>query len=419
MARGKLTSRKVETLGPGRHYDGAFGLYLQVRKGGARYWCQRVTVHGRRRDLGLGPWPVVSLAEARARALENLRRIERGEAPVSKREEARRRITFREATERHLRKALVSFRNAKHRAQWRSTLETYAFPVIGDMPVDAIGIADVLRVLEPIWETKPETASRLRGRIEAVLASATVAGYRDGDNPARWKGNLEAVLPSPAKLKRMTGGRHQPAVALADAPRWWQAAQRLEGMGGAALRFLALTLARPGEVTGARWDEVDLEAARWTIPAARMKAGREHVVPLSAAARALLEALPRLAGTDLLFPGNRARPLSDNTLRAAMRRLHEADLRAGGPGFVDARSNRVAVPHGLRSTFRDWCAETGQDRELAEMSLAHVVGSATERAYRRGEMIERRRALLENWSSFLERRAAGGAVVPLVQGRAR
>lgn len=406
----RLTARFCSTAGPGRYHDGGGdGLCLLVKPSGSRFWAQRVSIHGKRRDLGLGPFPAVSLTDARAKAAANKALIREGKGAELLHRTEKSRISFAEAAERCMAKRLKGLSNPKHRAQWRSTLARYAFPVLGDMAVDRIGLRDVLRVLEPIWEEKPETASRLRGRIEAVLSWATVAGYREGDNPARWRGNLSELLPAPSTLKRQKGGDHHPAVALADLPRWWSRLAQVQGMGAAALRFAALTAARSGEVRGATWEEIDLEAGLWRIPASRMKMKRAHVVPLSEAARGVLNALPRIDGEALVFPGlKRGRPMSDMTLAKAMKAAHGRDLKAGGAGFLDPRSGRPAVPHGLRSSFRDWAAERGYERDMAELALAHDVGSAVERAYRRSDMLARRRQMMAEWADHLAGRQARG-----------
>ncbi len=420
VKRGKrLTRRFADSAPPGRHSDSSGnGLTLYVKPSGSRFWVQRVTIDGRRHDLGLGPYPVISIAEARAKAAANKALIREGRGSELLHRTEKSRITFAEAAERCMAKRLKGLANEKHRRQWRATLTTYAFPVLGEMPVDRIGLRDVLRVLEPIWEEKPETASRLRGRIEAVLSWATVAGFREGDNPARWRGNLSELLPAPSALKRQKGEGHHPAVALTDLPRWWRCLAEVQGMGAAALRFAALTAARSGEVRGARWEEIDSEAGLWRIPAERMKAKRPHVVPLSRAALEVLEAVPRIEDEALVFPGiRRGRSMSDMTLAKAMKAAHGRDLEAGGPGFLDPRTKRPAVPHGLRSSFRDWAAERGYESDLAEIALAHQVGSAVERAYRRSDMVERRRAMMEAWADHLTGRDGRGQVVELRPSR--
>ena len=295
-------------------------------------------------------------------------------------------------------------------------MTAYALPQIGALPVSEIDTAAVLRVLQPIWASKTETASRLRGRIEAVLSWATVSGLRSGDNPARWAGNLKELLPAPAKL---TEGDNQPALSLDDAAAWFADLQDRDGFGARALEFAALTAARSGEVRGAAWDEIDLGRALWTIPAHRMKMKREHKVPLSPAAVALLKAMPRLDGNPLVFPAARGGQLSDMTLSATMKRIHEAKAaRDGNPetgGYRDARNKRPAVPHGLRSTFRDWVAERTQyPGEMAEVALAHRISNAVEAAYRRGDMVEKRRRLMADWAGFLTgAKARNGKVIVL------
>lgn len=399
-----LSAQFVKTVTePGKHFDG-HGLFLRVAPNGAKQWVQRIVIRGKRTELGLGAPPLVSLAEARVRAFENRKLARDGGDPLAAKRMPDAEITFAQAVERYLAAKLAEFRNDKHRKQWRATLDGYAAPVIGDRLVSEIDMPDILRVLEPIWTVKTETASRLRGRIEAVLSWATVAGYRSGDNPARWKGNLSEMLPKPSKVAK--SGNH-PAVALDDAPRWWAELQAREGIAARALAFAAMTAARSGEVRGMRWTEVDMEKGIWIVPAARMKMGREHRVPLTGAAMALLEALPRIGGCDLVFPAPRGGMMSDMTLSAVMRRMQEAEEKAGRPGFLDPRSVRPAVPHGLRSAFRDWAAErTEFPGEMAEIALAHSVGDATERAYRRGDMVERRRRMMEAWGRFLRGEAS-------------
>lgn len=398
---------------------GVAGLYLQLTPTGGRSWVLRTTVGAKRTDIGLGGYPTVTLAQAREKAREARDKLERGIDPVAERRAAKERLiaarrkgmTFEDAIEKALAAKLDAFKNEKHRDQWRSTLVQYAIPIIGQLPLQEIDAAAVLRVLSQevrdkagnlegtLWQARTETASRLRGRIEAVLSWATVAGERSGDNPARWAGNLKELLPAASKIA-VEG--NQPALSLDDAPRWFAELRKREGFGSRALEFVALTAARSGEVRGATWDEIDLQKGLWIIPATRMKMKREHRVPLPPAAIALLEALPRLDGNSLVFPAARGGMLSDMTLSATMRRMHEADLAASGVGYADPRSKRPAVPHGLRSTFRDWVAErTSYPGEMAEVALAHRISNAVEAAYRRGDMIEKRRGMMDAWSNFL------------------
>lgn len=386
---------------------GVPGLLLQIAPSGARTWLLRTMVAGKRREIGLGGFPAVTLAQARERARDTRDEIRRGIDPVEQRKGARaslaaaqsRGLTFADAVERYLAAKLDEFRNAKHRKQWRATLDAYAGPVLSKMLVADVAVEDVLRVLHPIWAEKTETATRLRGRIESVLTWATVAGFRKGDNPARWKGNLDALLPKPSKVAKVD---NHPALSLADAPAWFGDLRKRSGIATRALEFSALTAARSGEVRGARWSEIDLKARLWIVPKERMKASREHRVPLTGEAVALLEALPRFEGTDVVFPAPRGGELSDMALSACTRRMQAAEEEAGRPGWLDPRSKRPAVPHGLRSTFRDWVAErTNYPGEMAEVALAHRIGNAVEAAYRRGDQLEKRRAMMADWGRFL------------------
>lgn len=417
-----LTAAKVRgRLAPGRHWDGGgLGLHLVVRRDGGRQWAQRLAIGGKVRHLGLGSPPLVTLAEARDRATLNARQARAGGDPLAEkrrtRTATRTALTFAEAAERYLAAKAAQFRSEKHAKQWRATLDAYALPVIGTRPVEGVEMRDVLRVLEPIWATKTATASRLRGRIEAVLGWATVAGHRAGDNPARWKGNLAEMLPKPGKVAAKA---HHPALALEDAARWWAALGEREGMGALALRFVAMTGGRSGEVRGMTWAEVQLDGRpRWTVPAARMKAKREHMVPLTPGTAALLEGLPRLDGSPFVFFAPKGGALSDMTLSALMRRIHEADAKAGGPGYLDPRLKRPAVPHGLRSTFRQWAAERGHDWDMAELQLAHRVGDSAARAYQRAEMQDRRRAMIAEWEGFLHGEPPAGNAMAMRGARA-
>ena len=386
---------------------GVAGLYLQLTPKGGRTWILRMLIGGRRRDIGLGGYPTVTLAQARDKAREARDKVERGIDPVEERKAAKARLIearrkgmlFSEAVDKALATKLDAFRNEKHRAQWRSTLDNYALPEIGALSVNEIDTAAVLRCLQPIWATKTETATRLRGRIEAVLSWATVAGHRTGDNPARWAGNLKELLPAPSKVAKES---NHPALQLDDAPAWLADLRKREGFPARALEFLTLTAARSGEVRGAAWDEIGLDKALWIIPAQRMKMKREHRVPLTAEAVALLKALPKLEGNPLVFPGARGGQLSDMALSMLMKRQHTAAVAACGSGYLDRVSKRPAVPHGLRSTFRDWVAErTSYPGEMAEVALAHRISSAVEAAYRRGDMIEKRRQMMAEWEKFL------------------
>lgn len=392
-------SRKATELGalavsrlrdPGLHaVGGVSGLYLQVTASGARTWILRATMGGKRRDMGLGGYPDVTLAEAREKAREARAKIEQGIDPILERERAlsllkaeqAKSMTFEAACRALIDAKSDEWRNAKHRAQWSSSLETYAYPVIGKLQVGDVGQAHVLSVLQPIWKDKTETANRLRGRIEQVLDWAKVRGFREGENPARWRGHLDKLLPAPAKIARVV---HHKALPIDAMPGFMAALRQRKGIAPRALEFLVLTAARSGEVRGATWQEIDMDAAVWTVPAERMKAGKEHRVPLSPQALALLAGLPRVHGIELVFPAPRGGLLSDTALTALMRRM-ELD----------------AVPHGMRSTFRDWAAErTNYPREVAEMALAHTIGNAVEAAYRRGDLFTKRAEMMAEWAIF-------------------
>ncbi|MCB1359428.1 MAG: integrase arm-type DNA-binding domain-containing protein [Maritimibacter sp.] len=397
------------------------GLLLQITATGAKSWLLRASIGGRRRAIGLGTYPSVSLGDARQKAREAQDLIRQGIDPIEERKAARaaqaaaqvRVLTFDEATERYLSTKLDEFKNARHRQTWGSSLRTHASPELGATAVADIGVGDVLRVLQPIWKTRTETALRLRGRIEKVLDWAKVAGYREGENPARWRGNLDALLPAPSKIK---AAAHQPAISLDDAPAWFSALRGRQGMAARALEFVAMTAVRSGEARGAKWDEVDLDKGIWIVPAARTKTAKEHRVPLSDPAIELLKSVPRMAGSKFIFTAPQGGELSDMSVSAVMRRMQKAEEDADRAGWVDARSGRPAVPHGLRSTFRDWAAETGVERDLAELALGHLVGSEVERAYRRTDLFERRRAVMGQWADFLAGRHAAGQVVPLHGG---
>ncbi|MEP6356065.1 MAG: integrase arm-type DNA-binding domain-containing protein [Hyphomicrobiales bacterium] len=386
---------------------GVAGLLLQVTPNGGRSWIVRTQVGNHRREIGLGGYPEVTLAQARDKAREIKNKIRNGIDPVEERKAARasliatqrRGLVFSDAIDRYLSSKLDAFKNGKHRQQWRNTLETYAKPELGSMLVQDITVQDVLRVLKPIWSDKTETASRLRGRIEAVLSWATVSGHRSGDNPARWSGNLKELLPAPEKIKV---SRNHPALQIEDASRWLAGLKERSGMGCRALEFSALTAVRSKEVRGATWEEINLENALWIIPASRTKMSKEHRVPLSKTCIELLEVLPRFSDSPLVFTASRGGMLSDMTLSATMKRIHKADLAEGGSGYVDRVSKRPAVPHGLRSTFRDWVSEKTQfPGDMAEIALGHKVSNAVEAAYRRGDMINKRRFMMDAWADHL------------------
>jgi integrase len=361
----------------------------------------------RRREIGLGGYPAVTLQQARDKAREVRDKIAQGIDPVAERRAARSAliarqassITFEAATQSFIKAKADEWRNPKHRQQWTNTLETYALPVIGKLRVCEIDTPHILSILEPIWKNKTETATRVRGRIEAVLNWATARKYREGLNPARWHGHLDMMLAKPSKVKK--GGNH-PALPIAAMKSFMEHLRRMNGIGAQALGFAILTAARSNEVRGATWNEIDLESHLWTVPAERMKAHKEHRIPLSKSAMELLKTLHRVDGTDLVFPAENGNELSDATLAAVIKRMHNVEIKAGRKGYMDLKQDKVATPHGFRSTFRDWVAEcTAHQNEVAEMALAHTIDNKTEAAYRRGDLFQKRRTLMEEWSIFL------------------
>lgn len=391
-----LTARQVSTQkAPGMFADGA-GLYLAVTSSGSRSWIFRFQIKGRRRDMGLGSVDHFPLAEARERAAAARRLVADGIDPIEHRAAQQaataaataKATTFRQCAEAYIDTMRPSWKNAKHAAQWGSTLETYVFPIVGHLAVGDVDTALVCKVLDPIWRTKTETASRVRGRVEAILDYAKVRGLRGGENPARWHGHLELTYPAKGEVAPV---RHHTALPYAAMPTFWPRLQVQDGLGARALELAILTAARTGEVLGARWPEIDFDGRLWRIPADRMKAGREHVVPLSDPAIALLRKLAAVCLGDLVFPGQVAdRPLSDMAMAMTLRRMK-----------IDA------TPHGFRSTFRTWAGEqTSFPREIAEAALAHTQDDKTEAAYLRTDYLQKRRDLMAAWANFIEGRGA-------------
>ena len=382
---------------------GVAGLYMCINDGAARSWILRVMVGTKRRDMGLGGFPDVTLAQAREKARQARGEVDQGVDPILQRKTLKSALAAQQATEKTFKQAATayidahsdSWRNPKHRGQWASTLETYVFPTMGHLLVRDVGQEHVLAALEPIWKTKTETATRVRGRIESVLSWATVRKYRTGENPARWKGHLDQLLPKPSGVSKV---EHHRALPIDGVGQFMANLRKRVGTAAKALEFLVLTAARSGEVRGALWSEIDMQTAVWTIPGERMKTGKEHRVPLSKSVIGILRAHPQQDNNDLVFPAPRGGVLSDMTLTAVMRRME-----------VDA------VPHGFRSTFRDWCSErTNYPRDLAEQALAHAIESKVEAAYRRGDALEKRRAMMTEWSKHCDRVAAlDGQVIPL------
>jgi integrase len=386
---------------PGLYADGK-GLYFRVSRTGARSWIYRYAADHRVHDMGLGPYPDVSLAEARQKALECRKLRLDGVDPLSARRAGRdqarldtaKGMTFAACAERYIAAHKPGWRNPKHAAQWPATLATYVNPIFGHLPVQAIDVGLVMKAIEPIWAAKPETASRVRGRVESVLDWATARSYRQGENPARWKGHLENLLPMKTKVRRV---EHHAALPYPEIAGFTAELRAQAGVAARALEFAILTAARTGEVIGARWDEIDLVERLWAIPAGRMKAGKEHRVPLSDAALAIVEQMRKVDHGHFVFPGTKTgKPLSNMSMLMTLRRMSRGELTA----------------HGFRSSFRDWAAEsTNFPAEVAEMALAHSVPGKVEAAYRRGDLFLKRRQLGDAWARFCAAPIAGANTI--------
>ncbi|WP_374763259.1 tyrosine-type recombinase/integrase [Yunchengibacter salinarum] len=416
----ELTAAEVRRIAaPGFHaVGGVAGLGLRVSPTGAsRSWVLRYYIGGRRKNAGLGRFPDVTLAQARERAREFRDQLWQGVDPVTERRkkqaaliaEQAAGLTFEEAARQCHAARESEYRNAKHRKEWITTLERHAFPAIGRVSVDAVDLPHVLKVLEPIWHTRTETASRIRQRMEAVLTWATVTGHRKGENPARWRGNLKEVLPAPNKIAK---ARHHSALPWQRLPAFMDALHQREGMAARALAFTILTAARSGETRKAEWAEIDLKARVWTVPGERMKAGRPHRVPLSDAAVALLQSLPRMDGNPLVFPAPRGGVMTDMTMAAVVKRMHQTAIDAGGEGWTDPTTGRPVTVHGFRSTFKDWARNrTSYPDEISELALAHVNNDATRAAYARDELLAQRARLMGDWATFCTHPFEAGADV--------
>lgn len=405
MARAleRLSARKVTTATmPGYYADGG-NLWLQVSPTGTKSWVLRFTLAGRSREMGLGSLHTFTLAEARERAKAARQLLADGIDPIERRNSTKRAQradaanirTFDWCAAAYIAAHEAGWKNAKHAGQWQTTLAQYASPIIGAMNVADVNTTDVMRVLTPIWTVKAETASRLRGRVESVLDWARVHGYRQGENPARWKGHLDQLLPARSKVAKV---EHHAALPWREMGAFMAALRTMPGTAARAVELIALTACRTSEAINSTWAEFDLDNRIWTIPADRMKAGREHVVPLSDAAVKVLEVQAAEHGTDgFVFPGKNG-PLSNMAGLALLKRMGRADL----------------TVHGFRSTFRDWAGEsTAHPREVIEHALAHQLKDKAEAAYQRGDLLQKRRALMADWGSYCERPATDGAVVPL------
>jgi integrase len=387
----RLNAKLVEHLKkPGLYADGG-NLHLRIAAGGSKGWIFRFTLCGRTRDAGLGSYPAVSLAHARDEAEKLRRQIAEGVDPIESRRnlraasqaEAARATTFEQCAKAYVSSHEVGWKNDKHRAQWNSTLKTYVYPAIGALPVNTVDTTLVMQILEPLWRSKPETASRVRGRIEVILSWAKVRGHRNGENPAQWRGHLDQLLPAKGKVRKVS---HHAALPYRDLPAFMKKLREQNSFTARALEFLILTATRTSETLCATWDEIELSRGLWTIPAQRMKASKDHRVLLSPRALELLSEMAPLKINEFLFPGAKpGRPLSQMSLLMLLRRM--------GYGHI--------TTHGFRSCFRDWVADcTSFPGEVAELALAHAVPNAVEAAYRRGDMIEKRRLMTDAWSAY-------------------
>ncbi len=406
---GKLFSVEITRgMDAGLYSDGG-NLWLQVSKIGTKSWLFRYTLNGRSRAMGLGALHTVTLSEARNKATTCRKLLVDGIDPIvardadaaSQAKAAANTKTFDECAAAYIAVHSPEWRNAKHSLQWTATIATYASPTIGKLPIKDVTSARVLEVLEPIWNTKPETAARLRGRIECVWNWAKARGYCSGDNPAVWRGNLKDLLPAIKKSERV---KHHPALPYEQMGEFMVKLRKESGTAARALEFTVLTACRSGEVIGARWDEINLAKEIWTVPAARMKAKKAHRIPLSLAAVKLLRKLEKHREGEYVFPGVKAGlPLSNMAMLALLKRMERTDL----------------TVHGFRSTFRDWAAElTNFPRHVCEMALAHTIGDKVEAAYRRGDLFQKRRLLMLAWAKHCDMVLTEGSVVPITQRQA-
>jgi integrase len=392
---GKLSARFVETVKARGFYGDGGGLYLKVH-GGSKSWIVRWSSAGKVRKIGLGSAHTVSLIDARRRAEEVRAQLHDGIDPRTARRAKQQSITFDQARDRYIEAHQVGWKHVKHCQQWRSSLQTYASPIFGDLPVGAIDTALVLRAIQPIWSVKTETASRVRNRIEIVLSWAKVHGYREGENPATWRGHLDHLLPKPGKVHKV---RHHSALPYAQLPAFMTDLRDCGGIAATALEFLILTATRTSETLNAVWGEIDLDNKLWIISRERMKGGREHRVPLCDRAVAIVREMQATKRSEFVFPGAKHnKPLSTMSMLTTLRRMGRADV----------------TTHGMRATFRTWAAErTHVQREVIEAALAHVIGDRTEAAYQRGDLLDKRRALMKTWGEFCDRGTTSGVVIAL------
>jgi integrase len=401
---GKLNALQVQrAIKPGMYADGD-GLYLQVAGARSRSWLYRFTLNGRERYLGLGSASAIDLKRARELAAEARRLRAEGIDPLEQRRAQRttkrlkdaRTIIFKECGEKYIASHEAAWRSDKHRQQWKNTLTTYVYPVVGALPVQDIDTALVIKVIEPIWLTRPETASRVRGRIESILDWAKARGFRAGENPARWRGHLDHLLPNRSKISKVV---HHAALPYREIPAFMADLRGRQSISARCLEVTILAALRTSEAIGARLGEIDLEARLWTVPGSRMKTGTEHRIPLSERVLNILRDLRQRYESEYVFPGGRAgKPLSNMAMLKMLALMGRDDL----------------TVHGFRSSFRDWAAEcTNFSKEVAEMALAHAVGDKVEAAYRRGDLFEKRRRLMTAWAEFCGKSPAAATVVPL------
>lgn len=402
---GKITAVTVLKIKDKGCYPDGDNLYLQVGATGTKSWLFRYMLNGKAKNMGLGSANAISLAEARDKAAEARKLLASGIDPQADKKarieqaklEAAKEMTFEQCATAYITAHKDGWKNAKHIWQWENTLERFVYPIFGKLPVQDVDVGLVMKVLEPIWKTKTETATRVRGRIERVLDWANSREYRSGENPARWRGKLENLLPAPSKIRKVC---HQPALPYHKIADFIEQIKQIDSLPSLALQLTILTATRTGETLNAKWQEIDLKNCVWVIPAERMKMGKEHRVPLTAPALKILKKLHEAQINDFVFPSNKGKPLSNMAMMMMVRRMGRDDF----------------VVHGFRSTFRDWCAEqTNYPREIAEAALAHAVGDKVEAAYRRSDLFEKRRQLMNEWARYCEtpRVAEGDKVVKL------
>lgn len=416
----KLTPQTIKKLSDPKYYLDGNGLYLQISIFGTKSWVFKYTLNGRTREMGLGPEHTITLAEAREAATAQRKLLLQGKDPIEERDAAKRalrleaakRISFAECAQQYINTHKKEWKNSKHHDQWKNTIATYVDPHIGALAVGDIDTPLVMKCLGSIWTEKPETANRLRGRIEKILDYAKAMQWRAGENPARWKGHLDHLLPAQSRNKRI---KHFPALPYTELGEFMATLRQVEGSSAKALEFLILTTARSGEVRGAKWIEMDTVDEVWYVPGERMKGGIDHRVPLSEPALAILERMKKSHSTKgFVFPGSKEdSSLSDMSLTALIRRMDADRMEKEGKGWRDPKGD-VITAHGFRSTFRDWAAErTNYAREVAEHALAHKLPDKVEAAYQRGDLLEKRRRMMEDWATFCSQEYKAGEVIPL------